>query len=48
MWNDMKKCLLVTVRGLMGKLEKRVRKPRITKKLAVKWVKKKWKNVRNQ
>ena len=45
----MKKCLLVIVSGLVGKLDRRARKPWITKKLPVKWMKKrKWKNVRKE
>jgi hypothetical protein len=39
MWNNMKKCLLVIVSGLVGKLDGRARKPWITKKLPVKWMK---------
>lgn len=36
----MNKCLLVIVSGLVGKLDRRARKPQTTKKLPVKWMKK--------
>jgi hypothetical protein len=39
MWNNMKKCLSVIVSDLVAKLDRRARKPWITKKLSIIWMK---------
>jgi len=37
-WKNIKKCVLDTISDLVGKVEKRARKPWITRKLSVKWM----------
>ena len=37
-WNNMKECMLDTISDLVGKVEKRARKPWITQERLVKWV----------
>jgi hypothetical protein len=45
-WNNMKECVLVTLSDLVGKVEKRARKPWITQEMISKVdERRKWKNV---
>ena len=37
-WNNIKECMLDTISDLVGKVEKRVRKPWITQEMISKWV----------
>ena len=47
-WNNTKKCMLDTISDLVGKVEKRARKPWITQEMITKMgERRKWKNVNN-
>jgi len=37
-WNNIKECMPDTISDLVGKVEKRARKPWITQEMIVKWV----------
>jgi type I site-specific restriction endonuclease len=48
-WNNIKECMLDTINDLVGKVEKRARKPWITQEMISKMgERKKWKNVNNE
>jgi hypothetical protein len=48
-WNNIKKCVLDTKSDLVGKVERRVRKPWITQEMISKMdERRKWKNVNNE
>jgi len=48
-WNNIKECMLDTINDVVGKVEKRARKPWITQEMISKMGKrKKWKNVNNE
>ena len=48
-WNNIKECMLDTITDLVGKVEKRARKPCITQAMISKMGKRrKWKNVNNE
>jgi hypothetical protein len=48
-WNDIKECVLDTLSDLVGNVEKRARKPRITQEMISKMDKRrKWKNVNTE
>jgi hypothetical protein len=48
-WNNINKCIVDTMSDLIGKVEKRVRKPWITGEMMGKMDKRgKWKNVNNE
>jgi hypothetical protein len=48
-WNNIKKCVLDTKSDLVGKVERRARKPWITQKMISKMdERRKWKNVHNE
>jgi type I site-specific restriction endonuclease len=48
-WNNIKKCVLDTVSDLVGKVERRARKPWITQEMISKIdERRKWKNVNNE
>jgi len=48
-WNNIKECMLDTISDLVGKVEKRARKPWITQEMITKMVeRRKWKNVNNE
>jgi hypothetical protein len=48
-WNNIKKCMLDTMSDLVGKVERRVRKPWITQEMISKMdEQRKWKNVNNE
>ena len=48
-WNHIKGCVLDTLSGLVGKVEKRARKPWITQKMISKMdERRKWKNVNTE
>jgi hypothetical protein len=46
-WNNIKKCVLDTISGLVGKVERRARKPWITQEMISKMdERRKWKNFK--
>jgi hypothetical protein len=48
-WNNIKKCVLDTMSGMGGKVERRARKPWITQEMISKMdERRKWKNVNNE
>jgi len=48
-WNNIKECMLDTISDLVGKVEKRARKPWITQEMITKMgERKKWKNINNE
>jgi len=48
-WNNIKECMLNTINDLVGKVEKRARKPWITQEIISKMgERRKWKNVNNE
>jgi len=48
-WNNIKECVLSTISDLVGKVEERARKPRITHEVTSKMdERRKWKNVNNE
>ena len=48
-WNYVKECVLDTISDLVGKVEKRARKPRITQEMISKMdERRKWKNVNTE
>jgi hypothetical protein len=48
-WNNIKKCVLDTMSDLVGKVERRARKPWITQEMIRKMEeRRKWKNVNNE
>jgi len=48
-WKNIKECVLVNIRVLVGKVEKRARKPCITQEMISKMdERRKWKNVNNE
>lgn len=47
-WNNIKKCAVDTVSDLIGKVEKRTRKPRITRENMKMDERGKWKDVNNE
>jgi hypothetical protein len=48
-WNNIKKCVLDTMSDLVGKVERRSRKPWITQEMSSKMdEQRKWKNVNNE
>jgi len=48
-WKNIKECVLDTISDLVGKVEKRVRKPRITQEMISKMDEgRKWKNVNTE
>ena len=48
-WNNIKECMLDTVSDLVGKVQKRARKPRITQEMISKMgERRKLKNVNNE
>ena len=48
-WNNIKECMLDTLSDLVSKVEKRARKPWITKEMISKMgERRKWKNVNNE
>ena len=48
-WKNIKECVLVTISDLVGKVEKRARKPWITQEITSKMdAQKKWKNVNTE
>ena len=48
-WNNIKECMLDTISDLVGKVEKRARKPWITQEVISKMgERRKWKNVNNK
>ena len=49
LWNNIKECMLDTISDLVGKVEKRARKPWITQEMISKMgERRKWKNVNNE
>jgi endonuclease/exonuclease/phosphatase family metal-dependent hydrolase len=47
-WNNIKKCVLDTMSDLVGKVERRARKPRITQMISEMDELRKWKNVNSE
>jgi len=48
-WNNIKECMLDTISDLVGKVEKRARKPWITQEMiSIMGGRRKWKNVNNE
>ena len=48
-WNNIKECIIDTISDLVGKVEKRARKPYITQEMISKMgERRKWKNVNNE